>query len=147
MQIAQHGTDTSVSFGTSVRSTCSTVQLHLPAVALAGCIHHRQMHWHCGLAGARNSNMSDSLPTNRVIDFVESCVGTLLAHLLQDLCRKSIKHNASSGKAWERLGSILEREQAYKVEPYNCMCLLALDGRCLCWLPPGNNRLHNSMHV
>ncbi|DBB04932.1 TPA: hypothetical protein ACH3X3_010212 [Trebouxia sp. C0006] len=34
--------------------------------------------------------------------------------LAQDLCRKCIKHNASCGKAWERLGSILEREQAYK---------------------------------
>lgn len=40
----------------------------------------------------------------------------LLACLLQDLCRKCIKHNASCGRAWERLGSILEREQAYKVE-------------------------------
>lgn len=36
--------------------------------------------------------------------------------LLQDLCRKCIKHNASCGKAWERLGSILEREQACKVQ-------------------------------
>lgn len=43
-------------------------------------------------------------------------VPLLLTCLLQDLCRKCIKHNASCGKAWERLGSILEREQAYKVE-------------------------------
>ena len=41
-----------------------------------------------------------------------------LTCLLQDLCRKCINHNASCGKAWERLGSILEREQAYKVVPW-----------------------------
>lgn len=35
--------------------------------------------------------------------------------LMQELCRKCIKYNASCGKAWEQLGSILEREQAYKV--------------------------------
>ena len=35
--------------------------------------------------------------------------------VLQELCRKCIKYNASCGRAWERLGSIMEREQAYKV--------------------------------
>ena len=50
-------------------------------------------------------------------------VPLLLTCLLQDLCRKCIKHNASCGKAWERLGSILEREQAYKVEHCSCKCV------------------------
>lgn len=45
----------------------------------------------------------------------DGCHMLVLLLDMQDLCRKSIKHNASCGKAWERLGSILEREQAYKV--------------------------------
>ena len=46
---------------------------------------------------------------------VISDINVACLYMLQDLCRKCIKHNASCGKAWERLGSILEREQAYKV--------------------------------
>ncbi|KAK9829513.1 hypothetical protein WJX72_006291 [[Myrmecia] bisecta] len=34
--------------------------------------------------------------------------------LAQELCKKCLKHNASCAKAWESLGAILEREQAYK---------------------------------
>ena len=34
---------------------------------------------------------------------------------LQELCRRCIRYNASCGRAWECLGAILEREQAYKV--------------------------------
>jgi len=45
----------------------------------------------------------------------DGCYMLVLTLDMQDLCRKCIKHNASCGKAWERLGSILEREQAYKV--------------------------------
>lgn len=114
MPIAQQCTDTSVSLGQKY------LQHNAAAFACSrtcGCIHQRQVRWHSGLAAVRNNKLSDSLPTYRVTDFVERCIGTWLACLSQDLCRKSIKHNASSGKAWERLGSILEREQAYKVEP------------------------------
>ncbi|KAL6760145.1 intraflagellar transport protein [Haematococcus lacustris] len=34
--------------------------------------------------------------------------------LAQDLCQKCLKYNKSCAKAWEYLGSIMEREQAYK---------------------------------
>jgi len=34
--------------------------------------------------------------------------------LAQDLCHKCLKYNKSCSKAWESLGSIMEREQSYK---------------------------------
>lgn len=34
--------------------------------------------------------------------------------LAQELCQKCLKHNKSCGKAYEYLGQIMEREQAYK---------------------------------
>ena len=34
--------------------------------------------------------------------------------LAQDLCQKCLKYNKSCSKAWEFLGAIMEREQAYK---------------------------------
>ena len=85
--------------------------------------------------GIRDTNSKDNLSTmSRTTNFMESCMWMWLAYLLQDLCRKSIKHNASSGKAWERLGSILEREQAYKVALLLYAPQNPLDVRCLLWL-------------
>ncbi|PNH02041.1 Tetratricopeptide repeat protein 21B, partial [Tetrabaena socialis] len=34
--------------------------------------------------------------------------------LAQDLCQKCLKYNKSCAKAWEIMGQIMEREQAYK---------------------------------
>lgn len=34
--------------------------------------------------------------------------------LAQELCRKCLSHNKSSAKAWEQLGVIMEKEQAYR---------------------------------
>uniref|UniRef100_A0A7S0S5T6 Tetratricopeptide repeat-like domain-containing protein n=1 Tax=Chlamydomonas leiostraca TaxID=1034604 RepID=A0A7S0S5T6_9CHLO len=34
--------------------------------------------------------------------------------LAQDLCQKCLKYNKSCAKAWEHMGAIMEREQAYK---------------------------------
>ncbi|CAK4673232.1 unnamed protein product [Aphanomyces euteiches] len=34
--------------------------------------------------------------------------------LAQELCKKALQHNKSSGKAWELLGLIMEKEQSYQ---------------------------------
>lgn len=59
--------------------------------------------------------MSDCQQPSTKLTIKDGCHMLLVMLDMQDLCRKCIKHNASCGKAWERLGSILEREQAYKV--------------------------------
>ena len=35
-------------------------------------------------------------------------------HRAQELCRKCLKYNKSCSKAWEVLGSIMEREMSYR---------------------------------
>jgi len=34
--------------------------------------------------------------------------------LAQDLCKKTLENNKSSGKAWEQLGLVMEKEQSYR---------------------------------
>lgn len=51
---------------------------------------------------------------------------------LQELCRRCIRYNASCGRAWECLGAILEREQAYKVSAQHVLCLLQLNAYACC---------------
>lgn len=63
----------------------------------------------------------------------DSCHMLVLMYYVQDLCRKCLKHNASCGKAWERLGSILEREQAYKVSFVAHIAKYSLC-KARCWL-------------
>ena len=62
-----------------------------------------------------SSSMSDCQQPSTKHTINDGCHMLLVMLDMQDLCWKCIKHNASCGKAWERLGSILEREQAYKV--------------------------------
>ena len=41
-------------------------------------------------------------------------VGRAKYDLAQELCKKALTHNKSSGKAWETLGLVMEKEQSYQ---------------------------------
>ena len=124
MQSSDCDTESSLFLATSAqcKSVCESC---LEALLMAG------LAW-SGLS-RQAAVLSDCQQPSTKHTIKDGCHMLLVMLDMQDLCRKCIKHNASCGKAWERLGSILEREQAYKVSFVGHIAKYSLC-KARCWL-------------